>query len=195
MLQCVAVCCSVLQCVAVCCSALQCVALCCSVLHCVAVCCSVFPLLTCVTYLSADPAERLLSQTAPALPATHAALSSTVNEDSSVGGADGGGAMAGERDREGGGGGGSGGGAGAGGEGGVVEVAEVCVASEKVGEKDRDADWGVGAVETEWGGVSHGGGGEGENVDLGEAVGIPKDGWQSLKRSPGIVHCTPIIYI
>ena len=33
MLQCVAVCCSVLQCVAVCCSVLQCVAVCCSVLH------------------------------------------------------------------------------------------------------------------------------------------------------------------
>ena len=30
MLQCVAVCCSVLQCVAVCCSVLQCVAVCCS---------------------------------------------------------------------------------------------------------------------------------------------------------------------
>ena len=54
MLQCVAVCCSVLQCVAkvmtcmeffhvyiraVCCSVLQCVAVCCSVLKCVAVCC------------------------------------------------------------------------------------------------------------------------------------------------------------
>ena len=37
MLQCVAVCCSVLQCVAVCCSVLQCVAVCCSVLQCVAV--------------------------------------------------------------------------------------------------------------------------------------------------------------
>jgi len=34
MLQCVAVCCSVLQCVAVCCSVLQCVAVCCSVLQC-----------------------------------------------------------------------------------------------------------------------------------------------------------------
>jgi len=44
-LQCVAVCCSVLQCVAVECmyllSVLQCVAVCCSVLQCVAVCCSV----------------------------------------------------------------------------------------------------------------------------------------------------------
>jgi len=38
MLQCVAVCCSVLQCVAVCCSVLQCVAVCRSVLQCVAVC-------------------------------------------------------------------------------------------------------------------------------------------------------------
>jgi len=36
MLQCVAVCCSVLQCVAVCCSVLQCVAVCCSVLQCIA---------------------------------------------------------------------------------------------------------------------------------------------------------------
>ena len=34
MLQCVAVCCSVLQCVAVCCSVLQWVAVCCSVLQC-----------------------------------------------------------------------------------------------------------------------------------------------------------------
>ena len=41
MLQCVAVCCSVLQCVVVCCSVLQCVAVSCSVLQCVAVCCSV----------------------------------------------------------------------------------------------------------------------------------------------------------
>jgi len=49
-LQCVAVCCSVLQCDddgedvewrQLCCSALQCVTLCCSVLQCVAVCCSV----------------------------------------------------------------------------------------------------------------------------------------------------------
>ena len=38
MLQCVALCCSVLQCVAVCCSVLQCVAVCCSVLQRVAVC-------------------------------------------------------------------------------------------------------------------------------------------------------------
>jgi len=37
MLQCVAVCCSVLQCVAVCCSVSQCVAVCSSVLRCVAV--------------------------------------------------------------------------------------------------------------------------------------------------------------
>ena len=40
-LQCVALCCSVLQCVAVRYSALECVGVCCSVLHCVAVCCSV----------------------------------------------------------------------------------------------------------------------------------------------------------
>ena len=42
MLQCVAVCCSVLQCVAVCCSVLQCVAVCCSVWQRAAVCCSMF---------------------------------------------------------------------------------------------------------------------------------------------------------
>jgi len=43
--------CSVLQCVAVCCSVLQCVqcdAVCCSVLQCVAVCCSVCSVLQCV---------------------------------------------------------------------------------------------------------------------------------------------------
>ena len=40
-LQCVAVCCSVLRCVAVWCSVVQCVAVCCNVLHYVAVCCSV----------------------------------------------------------------------------------------------------------------------------------------------------------
>jgi len=39
MLQCFAVYCSVLQCVAVCCSVLQCVAVCCGVLHYVAVWC------------------------------------------------------------------------------------------------------------------------------------------------------------
>ena len=44
MLQCVAVCCSVLQCVVVSCSMLQCVAVCCSVLQCVAVFCRVFKL-------------------------------------------------------------------------------------------------------------------------------------------------------
>jgi len=41
LLQCIAVCCSVLQCVAVRCSVLQCITVCCSVLQCVAVCCSV----------------------------------------------------------------------------------------------------------------------------------------------------------
>jgi len=40
-LQCVAVCYSMLQCVAACYSVLQSVAVCCSVLQCVAVCCSV----------------------------------------------------------------------------------------------------------------------------------------------------------
>jgi len=63
LLQCAAVCCSVLQCVAVCCSALQCaawcrsfVAVCCSVLHgavvllqCVAVCCSAYLNASCHT--------------------------------------------------------------------------------------------------------------------------------------------------
>ena len=39
-MNCVAVCYSMLQCVAVCCSVLQCVAVCCNVLQCVAVCCS-----------------------------------------------------------------------------------------------------------------------------------------------------------
>ena len=39
--ECVAVCCSVLQCVAVCCGVLWCVAVCCSVLRCGVVCCSV----------------------------------------------------------------------------------------------------------------------------------------------------------
>ena len=56
MLQCVAVCCSVLQRVVVCCSVLQCVEVCCSVLQrvvvcysllqCVAVCCSVLQYVT-----------------------------------------------------------------------------------------------------------------------------------------------------
>jgi len=48
-LQCVAVCCSVLQCVAVYSSVLQCAAVCCSVLQCAAVCCSV---LQCVAVFS-----------------------------------------------------------------------------------------------------------------------------------------------
>jgi len=54
MLQCTAVCCDVLRCVAVCCSVLQCVAVCCSVLRCVALCCSVFliPTLMSHTYES-----------------------------------------------------------------------------------------------------------------------------------------------
>jgi len=46
-MQCVAVCCSVLQCVAVCCIVLQCVAMCCNVLQCVAVCCSVLQCASC----------------------------------------------------------------------------------------------------------------------------------------------------
>ena len=40
MLQCIAMCCSVLQCVTVCCGMLQPVAVFCSMLQCVAVCCS-----------------------------------------------------------------------------------------------------------------------------------------------------------
>jgi len=48
MLQCIAVCCSVLQCVAVCCSVLQCVAVWCSVMQYIAVYCSV---LQCVAVL------------------------------------------------------------------------------------------------------------------------------------------------
>ena len=51
LLQCVAVCYSVLQCVAVRCSVLQCVAVCYSVLQCVAVCCSV---LQCVAVCWSD---------------------------------------------------------------------------------------------------------------------------------------------
>jgi len=69
-LQCVAVCCSVLQCVAACCNALQCFAtrkqaqnlrlqVCCSVLQCVAVCCSV---LQCVTVCCSEEA-RTVSET------------------------------------------------------------------------------------------------------------------------------------
>jgi len=61
-LQCVAVCCSVLPCVwsilvpegrepAMCCSVLQCVAVCCSVLQCVAVCCS---MLQCLVEFTVD---------------------------------------------------------------------------------------------------------------------------------------------
>jgi len=62
LLQCVAVCCSVLQCVVVCCSVLQCVAVWCIVVHCVAVVrrffsdTSLFPLffsLSLVTHLQA----------------------------------------------------------------------------------------------------------------------------------------------
>ena len=66
MLQCVAVCCSVLQCVAVCCSVLQCSAVCCSVLQCVAVCCNVLQcgavrcsVLQCVVCLGDGTGEQL----------------------------------------------------------------------------------------------------------------------------------------
>ena len=57
MLQCVAVCCSVLQCVAVCRSVWQCVAVCCSVLQCVAVCRSV---LQCLGLAVLSEVSRLL---------------------------------------------------------------------------------------------------------------------------------------
>jgi len=52
-LQCVAVCRSVMQCVAVCCSALQCVAVCCSMLQRDAVCCSVLQCTHCTTLQTA----------------------------------------------------------------------------------------------------------------------------------------------
>ena len=68
MLQCAAVCCSVLQCVAVCCSVLvhlfghvllcysemQCVAVLCGVVQCVAVCCSVLVLLLCQVSVTSE---------------------------------------------------------------------------------------------------------------------------------------------
>ena len=57
MLQCVAVCCSVLHCVAVCCSVLQCAAVCCSVLQCAAVRCSV---LQCVAACSLAVCDSVL---------------------------------------------------------------------------------------------------------------------------------------
>jgi len=66
-LQCVAVCCSVLQCVAlsVCCSVLQCLAVCCivSVLQCVAVCCSVLQCVAVVVVLAVleDEESRVFS--------------------------------------------------------------------------------------------------------------------------------------
>jgi len=77
LLQCVAVCCSVLKCVAVCCKVLQDVAVCCSVLQCVAVCCGV---LQCVAaYLRYSTpwkprAEQLVFTPQPA-PFFHSTLS------------------------------------------------------------------------------------------------------------------------
>ena len=75
MLQCVAVCCSVLQCAAVCCSVLQretretlqCLAACCSVLQCVAVCCNV---LLCVAVCCSVLKVRLERLPASKPPAT-----------------------------------------------------------------------------------------------------------------------------
>jgi len=59
-MQCAAVCCSVLQCVAVCCSVLQCVAVRCSVLQCVAVCCSA---LQCVAVIPRSRTQSLSTGT------------------------------------------------------------------------------------------------------------------------------------
>jgi len=60
-LQCVAMCCSVLQCVAMCCSVLQCIAVCCSVLQCVAVCCSVLQCIAVHPWLSGGVRARMHS--------------------------------------------------------------------------------------------------------------------------------------
>jgi len=57
----VAVCCSMLQCDAACCSVLQCVAMCCTVLQCVALCCTV---LHCVALLLVNPICTLLNSRA-----------------------------------------------------------------------------------------------------------------------------------
>jgi len=59
--QCVAVRCSVVQCVAVCCCVLQCVAACCSVLQCNAVCCSLSRMWTLTTCLLERAVHELVS--------------------------------------------------------------------------------------------------------------------------------------
>jgi len=72
LVQCVAVCCSVLQCVAVCCSVLQYVATCCIMLQCVAVCCST------IQYIAVSRVtrtkERTRTQTASVRQDGHGAL-------------------------------------------------------------------------------------------------------------------------
>jgi len=69
LLQCVAVCCSVLRYVAVRCSALQCVAVCCSVLQCVVVCCSVSQYLAVLLTLARSPSTpHILCAPSPQLP-------------------------------------------------------------------------------------------------------------------------------
>ena len=63
MLQCVAVCCSVLQCVAVCDSVVQCVVVCCSVLQFVVLCCTVLQYITpCLVFLDFFKKLRKISQ-------------------------------------------------------------------------------------------------------------------------------------
>ena len=61
MLQCVAVCGSVLQWVVVGCSGLQCVAVCCSVLQCVAVCCSILQSVLVPSQFAVDNDKNTLS--------------------------------------------------------------------------------------------------------------------------------------
>jgi len=61
-LQCVAVCCSVLQCGAVFCSVVQCIAVCCSVLQSVAVFCSVLQCVQCDAVLQNSHAVIFLQK-------------------------------------------------------------------------------------------------------------------------------------
>jgi len=68
-LQCVALCCSVLQCGTMYCSVLQCVAVCCSVLQCVAVRCSVSQCVAvCCNYDTSDAQYCAVGAQASALP-------------------------------------------------------------------------------------------------------------------------------
>ena len=59
MLQCAAVCCSVLQCAAVCCSVLQCAAVCCSILQYAAVCCIVGCGASCQKAITFSPLAKM----------------------------------------------------------------------------------------------------------------------------------------